>query len=239
MTATLYKSSWISDVYQKVIHPSRRYGIVKGAPWVDTGLPGMSSLLPSAQPMQDRPVGVGKGNTIPIMPEWWEYIARINNADGYGYAREPFLLWINIDYRAENKTPRAESVMSAYNYIAWDEETDTHVKLLSYSWYRGWRGLNPLVDNWQYKPYMFWKCAAYNSGGEVFKVLNGVDAFIPRIHNTELWMNKDIIEQFPDGYDYRFNGVQVFDGDTPLLVYDKGVRSFPTDWHIDTKNVVP
>jgi len=236
---TLIKQDVSHAQYNIVTFPWRRYGIVKGAPWVETGDPGMEHLLPSAQPMQDQPAGDSKGSTIPILDDWWNYIADTNDTAGYMYALSVGALWINIEYRTEIKTPRAESVMSAYNYIAWDEETNTHVKLLSYSWHRGSYGLVPEVDCWKHKPYMFWKCAAYNEIGDVFKVANGVDCYIPRIHNTELWMNKSYIEAFPVGPDYRFSGIEVFDGDQPLLVYNNGVRSFPTAWHIETKNVVP
>ena len=235
---TLFRQDVSHSQYNIINFPWRRYGIVKQPPWFDTGDPGMGFLLPSAQPMQDMPAGDSKGNTIPILPDWWEYIRAINNEDGYLYARSIGSLWINIDYQTENKTPRAESVMSAYNYIAWDEETDTHVKLLSYSWYHGASGLNPAVDNWRYKPYMFWKCSAYNRGGDVFNVWGGVDCYIPRIYNTELWMRKDYIEPFPVGPDYRFSGIEVFDGAIPLLKLVNGQRTFPTAWHIETPNVI-
>jgi len=217
-------------------YPNRRYGIVKHPDWFQMYIKGKPVVvLPSAKPMQDRPTGDGKGNTIPISDSWWKYIRKINDDKGYGYARSVGLLWINIKYTTG--TPRAESVMSGGNYIAWDEETYTHVKLLSYKWDMDTSLLNPAVHNWREMPWMFWKCSGYDQAGNTSKVLAGVDCYIPRIALTELWINKKSIEIFPDGYDYKFYKSNVYDGDTPLFTIINGVSRFWTGWNFSTKPV--
>jgi len=211
------------------IPAGRRFGIVRHPEWhevIINGVPAASQ--PSAMQMQDRPIGDGKGNTIPISDKWWSHIRKINNDAGYGYARQVGLLWINIPYT--DKTPRAETVISGGNFIAWDEETNTHVKLLSYGWDMDTSVLSPQYHNWLQLPYMFWKCSSYTQAGYTMKVLDGVDCYIPRIALTELWINKNSIEIFPVGYNYQFLGSNVYDGDSPLFTITNGVKKFHTDW---------
>jgi len=218
---------------------TRGYGIVKLVPPWDSNVEG--EVVAAARPIQDKAAGDGKGNTIPIYDNWWNYIDKINpDPRAYDFWRSEGWLWINIPYKDEGKTPRAESIVSPGNYVSWDVETTTHVKLRSYLWDFNTANLDPAKDNWLEQPDIFWKATAQkNNYGPLYNVGAGIDAFCPRIALTEMWMNKNEIEIFPKGYNYKLRGVEVFDGDVPLLKMVNGQRTFPTAWHIDTPNVIP
>ena len=242
-------------VYTEFKPPPYKFAIVKHGVYVPENEWGIT-FYPDARPMQDRPQGTGKGDTIPVLNPWWEYMQKINSPDGYSYNRSVGALWINIEYRDANgnqiKIPRAESIHCGGNFIAYEEETNTHVKLISYDYRMKTSGLNPSVDNWQMKPYLFWKAVAVSSDG---KLLNphvkgkGIDIYFPLIRNTDLWMNKNDLELFPsppDGVQYYLRGVNVYGlhaqrGDLlPLLTITNGVRKLHTDWfRLSTVGVIP
>ncbi|MDP2778037.1 MAG: hypothetical protein Q8O48_10380, partial [Anaerolineales bacterium] len=125
-----------------------------------------------------------------------------------------------------------------------------HVKLISYDYRMKTDGLNPSVDNWFMKPYLFWKAVAVDKGGNMINPhvkSKGIDVYFPLIRNTELWMNRNDLELFPtppDGVQYDLRGVNVYgwkNGDfLPLLTYTDRVRKFHTDWFgLSTMGVIP
>jgi len=208
--------------------PMRCYGIVKHPAWQVVDLNGdgnPDTSLPSAVAMSDGAYGDGKGHTIPIYPNWQNYIRQINDDAGYRYAMSEGMLWINKHYDDEGTTPQAESVISGGNFVAWDYETSTHVHLVSHNIMSDTSRLVPEIDNWQFKPYLYWKMSSYNSAGQSLKVGNGNDVYVPLLARTELWMHKKYLEVFPRGYAYTFSGVEV---------YQDGLR-----WWPESPTVVP
>jgi len=222
--------------------PGRKYGIVKVSKEWPAG-EWNATITASAQPMQDRPIGIGKGNTIPIFDNWWIYLEKINtHPKAMEFWRSVGWLWINIPYLEEGKTPRAESVMSCSNIVSWDEEIMGHARLLSFPWDMDTTILDPRENNWWKRPDLFWKACSYNLAGNVFNVGYAIDAFAPRIHLTELWMDiAEYIEVFPEeGREYRFWGTDIYDDDQPLLTVRNGVRTFhDPNWKINTPSVIP
>ena len=174
-------------------------------------------FFPDTCTAQDVGQGDLKGNTIPIYSNWWKYIEKINTAAAYNYARSIGLMWINILYDKETpySTARAESVLCGGNFISWDLETDTHVRVLSYP---ANMNTDTLTDDWHNKPYLFWKACAVNGDGRVIKVGNALDVYIPIIRNTELWIRKSKVTIFQKDY-YTFS-----DGDA----YLNGKLFYPT-----------
>lgn len=240
-------------VYNEIKPPPYKFAIVKHGIYNDSNEWGIT-YYPDARPMQDRPVGTGKGNTIPILPSWWSYMRKINTPEGYTYNRSIGAMWINIwyDQERDKPTPRAESIHCGGNFVAYEEETGTHVKLISYDYRMKTDVLNPAVDNWHMKPYMFWKAVAVDKSGNMINPhvkSKGIDVYFPLIRNTELWMNKKDLELFPvppDGVQYDLRGVNVYGwnaqrGDfLPLLTYTDRVRRFHTDWFsLSTVGVIP
>jgi hypothetical protein len=191
------------------------FGIVRAVPWLDIGL----TLLPSAQPMNDTP-RLGKGTAIKVGANWRDYMRKINGAKEYRYAVEiTGILWINIETEA-GRDPKCETVMSAYNIVAWrkGDITNNFARLVCYPADMDTSTLDPRFDNWQNKPWMFWKGASYDEAGNVYLIGNGYHCFFPRIAQTELYMSLNIIETFPQG-NYTFkNGVEI---------YRNGTRYYP------------
>ena len=211
-----------------IYNPPVKYAIVKHRP-----RSGGLSYFPDTIPMQNIPMSTGKGDPIHIESNWWHHMERINSERGYKWARSIGNMWINLEYAIEvpYSTARAESIYCGGNYISFDEETATHVKLVAYDYRMDTAGLN---TNWFNTPYMYWKGCAVNAEGKVIKVANALDVYFPLISERDLWMNKNDLEIFPDGYDYNFaNGRDVYDGNRPL--YAGG--HFTTDWHFHTISV--
>jgi len=217
----------------------RRFGIVKHPGWQVitnpvTGQP--MRVLPSAQQMQDRPIGDDKGAQIPVLPHMWEYIRKINDQRGYDYARSVGMLWINSKY-SDTETPMATTTISGGNYFAGDVIENNHIRLLSFPYDIDTSLFSPQYHNWQQMPWMFWKCSGYDEAGNTYKVLDGVDCYLPRIARTELWLPLDKVQLFPVGPDYRFFGSNVYDGDSPLFTITNGVKKFHTDWRFTVNPV--
>lgn len=214
----------------------------------DTDREGLK-ISPSTVPMPDRPQGDSKGNTIPILPAWQNYIRLINNNKGYDWAMSENWMWINIRYKQEGKTPQAESIHCGGNYVTWDMETSSHIRLVSYHYQdKPLSFLNPEVDNWHFAPHLFWKPCSVDALGKIYRMGNGIDAYIPLIARTELWLPKKRVEFFPilpAGYSYELRGLDVYLNDrgslSPLMTTDRNrVRTFHnSNWRIDTLGTVP
>lgn len=205
-------------------------------------------ISPDTIPMQDRPQGMNKGAAIPIYPAWWEYIRAINNDRGYMWARSVDWMWINNEYES-NANPMAESIHCGGNFVTWDLETSTHIRLVSYHYQdKPMQFLNPQVDNWHNNPHMFWKPCSIDQYGTIYRMGNGIDAYIPLIARTELWLPKIRVEFFPTlpaGYTYELRGLDVYLNNrgslSPLMTTDRNrVRTFHnSNWRIDTLGTVP
>ena len=188
------------------------------------------------------PTDTAEGDYIHIKANWWRYIEKINSLKGYNYTRSIGALWCN-DVNWDNVTPYstglAESIICAGNFIAFDRETPTHVRLLSYDWNMDTNQLNPEYNNWHNQPWMFWKACAISKEGIIINVGSDLDVYFPLISEKELWMHKSTLEILPDGYDYRMYGCNVYDGHKPLLTMNDKEQIFHTNWKIETFGVIP
>lgn len=206
-------------------------------------------VSPSTVPMPDQPKGDSKGATIPILTPWQDYIGLINNKRGRDWAMSENWMWINIRYKQEGKTPQAESIHCGGNYVTWDEETATHIRLVSYHYQdKPMQFLNPQVDNWHYNPHMFWKPCCVDADGKIYRMGNGIDAYIPLIAKTQLWLPKMGVEFFPTlpaGYTYELRGLDVFLNSggvlSPLMTTETNRRRtfHNANWYISTLGTVP
>jgi hypothetical protein len=216
------------DIYPPV---GMKFGLLRHPDWIDFGEPGLDKQLPSAVPMQDLPVSspVYKGRTIPALPPVWHHIKDTNDADGRAYAASVGSLLINIPYSA-GQTPKFECVMSGGNYVGYFpvSSTTSHIKLIAYAHDADLSKLNPYVNNFFNMPWLYWECSSYDADGHSGHVWGNVHSFIPRIQygNTGLWMLKSKVWFFPDGYEriHFKNGVEVWNGNTPLVTFKNGQR---------------
>jgi len=226
--------------------PVHKYAIIKHL-WREAGL----SYAPDTCKVSDRPIGEEQGNKIPVTQEWWDYIKKLNSPGGYAWARSVYTMWINTPYDQTiipdtvAEMAKSESINCGGNFIAYDEETATHVRMLSWDWRFNPLVLSPTVDNWMNFPYLFWKAALVNID---YKIINPVskgvpiDVYIPCLCLTETWINKKLIEKFPEtGADYRLRGTDVYDGTQPLMTVARDMkRTFHKSWfYLESTGVIP
>jgi hypothetical protein len=184
------------------------------------GFPNLT-YFPDVIPMMDEPNTELKGRNIHCAENWWRYIEKINTASAYTWTRSIGKMWINAGY--DNSIPystaRPESVHCGGNFVAYDLETNTHVRLISFPPDADTSQLDPAVDNWMNKPYLFWKaCAVERFGTRVINVANGLDVYFPLICNrpqlgkpAELWMRKQDLVLFGEN-EYTFRDGNVYVG---------------------------
>ncbi len=161
-------------------------------------------FFPDVITMNDRPNTQQKGRPIPARSNFWRYMEKTNDALGYKYARSIAKMWINIDYDIDTpySTARAESIYCGGNFVSYDLETTTHIRLIAFPNNFDTSLLIPTIHNWRNMPYMFWKaCSVEREGTKVQKVGEGLDVYIPFICNeaqfglpAELWMEKRKVE---------------------------------------------
>lgn len=159
------------------------------------------------------------GRNIPVKENWWRYIEKINNPLGYKYARSIQMMWVNIGYDNDvpYSTAKAEAVHCGGNFVSWDIETSTHIRLISWANDYDTSKLNPAVHNWRTMPYMFWKaCSVERFGSRVRNVGADLDVYFPFICNTpqfglpaELWMEKSKVELLGEEA-FTFNNGNVY-----------------------------
>ena len=151
---------------------------------------GATYFVPSTVPMQDEPRGDGKGQPIFIEQPIWDYLKKINSADGYRYAKSIGNLWMNRD------DGKVETVICGDNYVTWDMETDTHIRVISYPVTFDTTQLNPSVDNWFYKRHLFWRATTIDGYGNISKPGGALDVYFMLVHGkNRLWMNKKDLER--------------------------------------------
>ena len=193
------------------------------------------TFSPDTIPVQDEPRGTGKGASFQVLQPWRDYIKKINDEAGAAYALSLNNLWMN-------KEGVAESVICGGNFVQWDMETDTHVRLVGYKYNQQTDMLDPLRDNWHTQPTRFWKACAIDETGRIINVGQALDVFYPLIAKTESWMNKSDLEMFPpppNGAKYVLQGVNVwseYEGVRVPLLYN---GEFFENWFkLETKGVI-
>jgi hypothetical protein len=177
-----------------------RFGILRHRP--RDVLPNFE-YAPDTIPLQDRPAGRGKGDVIPVLPPWWDYIHKLNPGEKeYRYTRSIGAMWINIPYDQDdpnpNPPPKAESIGNGGNFVAFDLMTDTHGRLVSWSYAQDTSELDPSKYNWYEMPWLVWKAVAINLAGDLRNVGQGLDVYFPTLRFTELWTHRLDVELFPE-----------------------------------------
>lgn len=215
--------------------PIYGYGIMKPV-WREFGTPPLFAP-PATIPLQETPFGDEKGTPYRLLVEHKNHIQSISPASGFQWMMKPFNMVINDEY-SYWENPLCQLIGCGGNYFAYDKETKTHVRLVSYNWLDT-TYLDPKIHNWLHYPWKIWKAVAITKEGVVRNVGASLDAYWKLISKRELWVHRDFVELFQVGLNYRFYGVDVYNGKTPLLTIQNGQRVFHTNWRIQTANVVP
>ncbi len=205
---------------KRIVRERLRLALVKHDP-NRTGFPQLT-YFPDVIRMQNYGYGEQKGDRFSVKANWWRYIEKINNEDGFRYARSVDLMWINVDgdgaYRPDDRytTGRAEPVVCGGGIIAITGETATHYKVLTYPNEQNTDLLDPRIDNWFFRPYRFWKAVAIlRNGTEIINPGRAWDVYIPILQPaieepepSEFWIQKSRVVPLEGGreMDWEFHG---------------------------------
>lgn len=169
------------------ITPRRNIGIVKHRLRPELIQPdGSTFFVPSTVPLSAEPNDkAGIADPIFVEQPIWDYLKKINSPKSYEYTRSVGNLW---DNRGDG---RVVTVICGGNYVSWDEETDTHVRVVSFPVTTDTTQLDPTVDNWFHKPWLFWRATTIDGFGNIGKPGIGLDVYFMLIHGkTRLWLAK-------------------------------------------------
>ena len=160
-------------------------------------------LFPDEVVLQLQGTGNQKANNYLVLYHIWVWL-RQNNTDGaWDWLTDYEAMWINnngiggeIDYpktEAENATKKisAEPIIGGGNLIAYDKETATHVRLVTFNY------KDAIVGNFNTSPWMFWYPTAVNASKQVRKIAGGIDAYIPLLSYAESWIEKSRLILLP------------------------------------------
>lgn len=216
-----------------------------------------------AGPMMDHPKGVTKGHTIIVPWSWFEYMRKLMTAQAWWWWKRPDMLMVNRRHKYDEMDPpeldecRFENISLPCNFIAIDQVTNTHGRVVGRSNNFDTRNLDPNKNNWFYEPYLFWKASMQNKEGVIRNVGRGLDVYTPVIRQQpEQWIFLNNVEFFPKlPFDVEYEGkIETVTGycllgasvlghtetrDIPLRLCTKpGELIHPTDWKLNTKPVV-
>jgi len=167
--------------------------------------PDAMHFAPDAVHVQDRPQGDGVGHQIPVLASVWSYLRKTNNADAMKWLETYEAMWINNGGKGgqiiTTSNVNAESIIGGGNLIAYDDEKNTHVRIVARHYKFEFGTLNPENDNFNTFPWLYWYPTAINAAGVIRKVTSGIDVFIPLLICTELWIGKNkvrLLDKKPD-----------------------------------------
>jgi hypothetical protein len=150
-------------------------------------------FAPDEIPMQDRPIGSQLGHGIPVLPPVWSWLYANNSAAAWEWLTNYEKMWINNNGVGGEinigDNVSAESITGGGNLVAYDFETATHIRLVSFKY------TDNIAGSFFTHPWLFWYPTMINEAGIVRKVANGIDVYIPLLRYTELWLRKvDVIQ---------------------------------------------
>ena len=226
----------------QVAPPNLYYGIVKQKFFISTPpLPNRPSTIPASQ----TSMSPNKGTSIPILPHVWSYLRSINDDAGYKFVRSIGYMYINKSYNQEIENPEpppvAESIFTGGSFFVADKKENNAYRVLSHD-YLDKSGLYPTWKNWEKMPQIVAKACCVAEDGKITNPGNMVDAYWLRVSKTELWIQADDCEIFPDIQDgYNFMGMNVYNSNwEALMTVDKGGKqTFYNGWKINTFGPVP
>jgi hypothetical protein len=157
-------------------------------------------FAPDEITLQDRPIGQQLGHGIPWR-NWWGHSREINNDAAWArFTTYEADLFNNNGVGGQIDTTQnvsAECIDMGGNLFAYDAETSTHVRMVTYKYNMDTSILNPLTSNFYYHPeYYFYMCSISKSG-IIRKVGAGIDEFAPRVAYGEKWIRKSEITKLP------------------------------------------
>lgn len=236
-----------------------KLGIIK-----QSDKPTQRSFDPQTQPLMDNPKGKNKGHTYVVPLKWIKYMAKLMTPQAWLWWKRPYAMMVNRRHKYDGMDPldsdecRFENIMLPCNFIAFDQMTDTHGRVVGRMNTYDTTKLNPLRNNWFYEPYLFWKASMHSKEGVVRNVGRGLNVYTPVIRQKpEQWALLDYVELFPKlPFDVEYEGEKetvtgycllganvighAATRDIPLRLCTKPDELIhPTTWKLDTEPVIP
>lgn len=210
------------------VNPADRFAVANETSLVNWWLDDAYSTWTN-MPMTNKQCDSGntnsRGRNMPVSESLWQFIAKINNADGLRFCESVGRMIINRPYMRNgvyhdvdagqpqndpaNADPQAmaEPVIYPANVYKIIGETTTHYKIDALYHGTDFSKLDPKVNNWVNQPWLFPKCSAENRQGHIQNVMSGIDAFwIGLCHRTGAWIPKNELVLAPDPTKYVING---------------------------------
>src|SRR5260221_419337 len=144
---------------------------------------------PETVTLSDESKRLFKGHKIPITQEYKDLLLKINGKRAYKAIMIPDAGWINFP-------PNAESLSFGGNLIDIDRVEGDWNRIRALSFTQVPQTSSPL-DYWNYPQYIHKFCAVRKRGG-FLKLGIGLDAYIPLMKYSELWIHRSRIEKFPE-----------------------------------------
>jgi len=152
-------------------------------------------LFPDEIVLQSQGTGNQKANNVPIRPQVWSWLRANNNDAAWTWLTTYESMWMNnngkggeIDITGKVSS---EPLTCGGNLIAYDAETTTHVRLVTFNYN------DPIVGDFKTTPWMFWYPTAVNTSRVVRKVAGGIDVYVPLLSYAESWIEKSRITLLP------------------------------------------
>ena len=209
------------------VNPADRFAVANWTSlsnwWLDPAYSNWTNM-----PMTNKQCDSGntnsRGRNMPVSEALWQFIAKINNADGLRFCESVGRMIINRPYMRNgvyhdvdagppqndpaNADPQAmaEPVIYPANVYKIIGETATHYRIEAFYHGTDFSKLDPKIYNWENMPWLFPKACAENRQGVVQNVMNGIDAFWITLCNGEAWIPKNELALPPDPTQYVING---------------------------------
>jgi hypothetical protein len=148
-------------------------------------------LFPDEIVLLSQGVGTQKANNYLVLSHVWDWLRANNNDAAWDWLTDYEAMWINnnaeggeIDITGK---VNAEPIIGGGNLIAYDMETDSHVRLVTFNY------ADTIVGNFFTAPWLFWYPTAVNTSRVVRKIAGGIDVYIPLLSYAESWIQKSKI----------------------------------------------
>lgn len=214
---------------QPPVNPADRFGVANknwaGDWWNEPAYSTWKSFVMSCK-MCDNGNTTSRGRNIPVSESLWDFVEKINDAEGYKFAQSVDRLIINREYwrngvyhgsDAPSEPPKdpseadpqamAEPIFYPVNPYKIIDETPTHYRVEALYYGMDFSKLDPKIYNWENMPWLFPKCCAESRTGTIQNVMSGIDAFwVTLCQRSGAWIHKELMVLPPPASDYVIGG---------------------------------
>lgn len=210
----------MAKMYARLLHDVQRADLNFKPRSKQVGWGGLSNP-PETVVFNEKPyLKIGKGTKIKITPAFDRLLRDINSKDAYKKIMIPAAGWINYG-------EGAETISFGGNLIEIDDVEGVWYRAKALAFDAPIPQVVPPMD-YITRPELIHKFNAVKKNGGFIKLANGIDAYIPFMKRTEMWIHKSQIELFP--------ALPFFATVNPLMLLGINIRLHPnkTAFVVDT-----